>query len=96
MAHGSWLAGGPARALGGNRILRGTIMLQDLKALKKWIVRKKPDSTIQHQLFKKYRGLLKIVFDLLGFTYVLTIWGFQRFINIPPSCFSVFTQNGRD
>ena len=47
------------------------------------------DSTIHHQLFRKYRGLFKLMFDLMWFTYVLTISGFHRFIKIRPSYFHV-------
>ena len=32
----------------------------------------------------------KYMFDLIGFAYVVTISGFQRCTNIPPSCFFRF------
>ena len=40
---------------------------------KKSIVQKYQDSTIHHQLFQKYQGLFKHIFELVGFTYVLRL-----------------------
>ena len=68
-------------------ILRGYHNGSRSQRFKKLIVPKYRDSTIHHQSFKKYRGLSKIILDLIGFTYVLTISGFQKFVKTPPSYF---------
>ena len=39
------------------------------------------------KLFKSIQHVFKTMFGLIGFTYVLNISAFQRFINIPPSFF---------
>ena len=43
------------------------------RRFKNLIFRKYLDSTIHHQLFKKYRGLLNVILDLTRFTYVLRL-----------------------
>ena len=62
-------------------------MFQDLKDSKNDL----PEILSVHAdptLFKYIRYMFKISFDLFGFTWVSMISRFQRFIKIPPSCFS--------
>ena len=73
-------------------ILRGTIMFQDLNDSTNW---SSPNTKIPRpsKHIHKYPMLFNIIFDLIRLTCVLKIWGFQRFIKIPPSYLSVLIQS---
>ena len=76
------------RYRGGSRYFDGgtKMFLRDLKDSKKGSSEntKIPPSTIN---YAKIFNIFKNILNLIGFTYVLKMSGFQRFINMPPSYF---------